>query len=151
MDHRAGRNVLERQRITDANLRLRTAHDAIADFQPVWCQDVALFTIHIVEQGDARRAVWIILNGEDLGRHSGLVTLEVDDPVALLDASAPMPCGNVALVVTPGFRVLLFDKGALRLGGYLTITRAWYIMQPGQKKTLFDGKQFLRAMTIITS
>src|SRR5215469_11155132 len=98
MDHRAGRNVLERQRVANAYLRLGPAHDAVADLQAVWRQDVALFTIHIVKQGDACRAVWVILDREDFGRHPRLVTLEVDDSVPLLYAAAPMPCGNLALV-----------------------------------------------------
>src|SRR5262249_18877892 len=75
----------------------------------------ALLAVQVVQQRDARRAVRVILDGEDLGRHAWLVALEVNDAITPLDAAAPMARGDAALIVAPSLRDLLLDQRALGL------------------------------------
>ena len=77
-------------------------HQAVADLQAVRRQDVALLAVGVDEQGDARRAVRVVLDGGDARRHAVLVALEVDDAVAALVAAAAVAVGDAALVVAAG-------------------------------------------------
>src|SRR5262249_47923175 len=84
VDHRAGWDIAERQRIADANLGLWSAHHTVADLEAVWRDDVAFLAIQVVQQGDARRTVRVILNREDIRRDAKLVALEIDQAILLL-------------------------------------------------------------------
>src|SRR5215813_8848152 len=55
-------NVAERQCVAHADLRLRATHHQIPNLEAVWCQDVALLAIHIVQEGNTRRTVGIVLD-----------------------------------------------------------------------------------------
>ena len=57
-------------------------------FKPVGSQDVSLLAVDVVQQGDAGRAIRIVLDRIDLGRDAVLVALEVDQPVPPLVAAA---------------------------------------------------------------
>ena len=85
---RAGRNVLQRQRVADQNVGLRAAHDLLADLQPERLNDVALFAVRIMNQRDARAAVRVVLDGRDGAGNAVLVALEVDEAQLLLVAAA---------------------------------------------------------------
>src|SRR5262249_6294359 len=98
-----------------ANLRLRPAHDHIAHLEALWRQNVALGPVEVVQQRDARRAIRVILDGEDFGWHAKLVALEVDDAIAALHPAAAMPRGHATLVVAPRRRALLLQQRAFRL------------------------------------
>ena len=60
----------------------------VARLQAVRGQDVALLAVDVVQQGDAGRAVRIVLDRIDLGRNAVLVAAEVDQPVRPLVAAA---------------------------------------------------------------
>ena len=79
VDRSAGRDVAQRQRITHQNIGLGTADDLGAHLESHRIHDVALLTIGVVQQGDTRRAIGIVLDGGDGRRNSELVALEVDD------------------------------------------------------------------------
>src|SRR5918995_1376990 len=90
VDGRAERDVRERQRVPHARLRIRSGDDDVADLEAVRQDHVALLTIAVMEQPDPRRAVRVVLDRRDAGRHVELVALEVDPAVMLLLAAAAM-------------------------------------------------------------
>ena len=63
----------------------------VARLQAQGRQDVALLAVDIVQQGDPRTAVRVVLHAVDAGRHAVLVAAEVDQAVHLLVAAAAMP------------------------------------------------------------
>ena len=69
----------------------RTGHDLIADLEPDRGQNVALFAIAIVQQGNVRRAVGVVFDSCHPGRDIFLVALEVDYAIAPLMAASAMP------------------------------------------------------------
>ena len=60
-------------------------------FKPCGREDVPLFAIDVVQQRDAGRAIRIVLDRIDLGRHAVLVATEVDQPIPPLVTAATMP------------------------------------------------------------
>src|SRR5260221_9504741 len=99
VDGRAKRDLLQRHRVARTDLGVGAGHDRVADAQPERGEDVALLAVAVVDQGDARRAVGVVLDGGDLAGHVELVALEVDDPVQLLVAAAAMADGHPAVDV----------------------------------------------------
>ena len=71
----------------------------VAHLEAVGREDVALLAVGVVEERDARRAVGIVFDRGDRGRHADLVALEVDDAVALLVTAAAEAAGDAAVVV----------------------------------------------------
>ena len=68
--------------------------------RPCGRDDVALLAVGVVQQRDPRRAVRVVLDVRDLGRHAVLVVAtEVDDAVGALVTAALVPGGDPALVV----------------------------------------------------
>src|SRR6185503_8428378 len=88
--------------------------DLVADREADGRQDVALLPVGVVEERDARRAVRIVLDRGDPGRHAGLVALEVDRPVQPLVAAATMANRDPTAVVPSAG--LLERGGERRLG-----------------------------------
>ena len=102
------------KRITNADRRVRTGHDRIADFQSDRRKHVPLFAIRIKQQRDPRGAVWIVFNG---GHRAGipiLVPLEVNDSIEALVATTLMPDCNAAMVVPTGLLLERLDQTFLR-------------------------------------
>ena len=63
-------------------------------------KDVALFTVCIVEQCDARRTIRIVFDGGNFSGDAVLVALEIDHTITALHAAALMAGGDTAVVVT---------------------------------------------------
>src|SRR5690606_5448002 len=77
-----------------------TGFDAHSLLEAFRGDDVALLAVGVVEQGDASRAVRVVLDVSDLGRHAVLViTLEVDDAVGALVTATLVTRGDAPLVV----------------------------------------------------
>src|SRR3954462_4709606 len=111
VDHRAQRDLAQGERVADVDLGALARHHLGAHLQAVRPEDVALLAVRVVQQGDARRAVRVVFDRRDLGRHAVLVALEVDDTVALLVAAAAPPRGELAAVVAPaGLRLALGER-----------------------------------------
>src|SRR6185312_17155241 len=68
----------------------------------------------VVQERDAAGAVRIVLDRNDLGRHTGLVALEVDDAIALLVAATLEARGDAAVVVASTRRVRGLEQRLLR-------------------------------------
>src|SRR4051812_27864037 len=116
MDLRTERDAAQRQSVADAHFRAAARHNAVADLQAKGRQDIALLAVGVMDQGDARRAVRIVLNRRDFAGDPQLVALEVDDPVEALVAAAPVPRRDATLVVAPAGALLNLDERLLRLG-----------------------------------
>ena len=87
------------QRIAGKNVRGLTGGNGCADLQSHGMQDVALFAIGIVQQGDVGAAIRIVFDGLDLGRHAFLVATEIDGAVLPLVTAAAVPHHDFAVVV----------------------------------------------------
>src|SRR5689334_635272 len=103
--HRAERDVGERQAVTRFDVRARTRLDPVADREAGRGEDVALLTVGVVEERDARRPVRIVLDRRDGRGHAVLVALEVDDPVEALVAATAV-AGRDAAEVVPSARLV---------------------------------------------
>src|SRR5206468_531533 len=62
VDERAQRDVPHRQRVARQDVRLRARHDGVPDPDAQRGDDVALLAVSVVEQGQARRAIRIVLD-----------------------------------------------------------------------------------------
>src|SRR4051812_41383434 len=99
VDERAGRDVLERQRVPDLDVGGGARLDGRADTQLRRSEDVGLRAVGVVEQRDARRPVRVVLDRGDLRGNAVLQALEVDDAVAALVAAALMTRRDAAVRV----------------------------------------------------
>src|SRR6266540_2703056 len=88
--------------------------DHCPDAEPRRGENVALRAVRVMEQGDARRAVRVVLDRCDLRRHAILQALEVDDAVAPLVPAALVARRDPAVVVPAA---LLAQLGRERLVG----------------------------------
>src|SRR5262245_3098505 len=97
---RAHRDEAERQVVARLDVRVARGQHLVADLEAVGAEDVALLAVGIVQQGDARRAVRIVLDARDRRRHAQLVAPEVDQAVAALVTAAAEARGDAPEVVT---------------------------------------------------
>src|SRR5262249_50795275 len=109
------RHAAQRHAVADARLRVLAAHQPVAGLEPLGGQDVALLAVLVLQQGDAGRAVGVVLDGDDRGPDVVLAALEVDDAVHPLVAAAAEARGDDALVVAPALLGLGLQQGLLRL------------------------------------
>src|SRR5690606_29918077 len=115
VDVGAGRDVAERQAVARLDVGGVGRQHLVADLQPRRRQDVGLLAVGVLQERDAGRAVRVVLDPHHLGRHAGLVALEVDHPVAALVAAAAEPGGDPAVRVAAAGRGLLLEQLLLRL------------------------------------
>ena len=71
----------------------------MSDLQPDRCDDVTLFAVEIVDQGDVGRAIRIIFDLCNASRNTRFIAFEIDDPVMTLVASAAAPDRDPSVVV----------------------------------------------------
>src|SRR5687767_13338225 len=100
VNHRADRDVPQRQVVAGLDVGRRAALDLVALLQPRRRDDVALLAVGVVQQCDPRGAVRVVLDVRDLGRHAVLVgPAEVDQPVGTLVTAALVASGDLAVDV----------------------------------------------------
>src|SRR6188768_3726923 len=110
VDHRAGRDVAERQAIAGANVREPAREHGVALLQAVRREDVGLLAVDVMQEGDARGAVGIVFDLRHASRNADLRTLEVDQAVALLVTAAAKARGDAAVVVAAAGRGLALGQ-----------------------------------------
>src|SRR5258708_4598110 len=88
VNHRAGRNVLELQRIARKNVRALAGGNRCAHFQSHGMQDVALLAVGVVQQRQIRAAIRVVLDRRHFRGHAELFAPEVHLAVGLLVAAA---------------------------------------------------------------
>src|SRR2546423_14337243 len=99
VNHRAGGDIRKRQGVTGLDLGLRSRRDNVADLETDRPEDVALFAVHVLDERDPRRAVWIVLHRHDAAGNAEFIAPEIYRPQAALGAAAPVADGNAALVI----------------------------------------------------
>ena len=114
VNHRARGYLFDGQGVAHHDVGIGTGYNCLAHFQSHRGQDVALLAIDIVQQGNVRRAVGIVLDSRHFRRHADLVPLEIDHPVSLLVAAAPKPDGDPALVVASARFLQAYRQAFLR-------------------------------------
>src|SRR3546814_9423265 len=73
-------------------------------------EDVGLLTVFIFDERDESRAIGVIFQTLDGGRHVPLATLEVDEAVLLLVTAGDTARGHMALVVAATGLALAFGQ-----------------------------------------
>src|SRR5690606_39263522 len=89
--------------------------DLVADREPLRREGIGQLAVLILQQRDEGRAIGIIFDPLDRGRHAPLTTLEVDEAILLLVAAADAARGDMALVVAPAGLALAFGQSLDRL------------------------------------
>src|SRR5919197_1343307 len=147
VDHGAEGDERERQAVAGFDVGLRPRLDRVADGEPDGRQDVALLAVEVVQEGDARGAVRVVLDGGHPGRHAQLVALEVDQPVEALVAPAAVAEGHAAEVVPPARLAQRRGQGALGPGlGDLGEVGAGLEPAAGRGRAVLDGRHPLRSL-----
>src|SRR5881628_241492 len=86
---RPERDIPHRQRVAGEDVRLRARHHGVPDPDPQRRDDVALLAVLVVEQRQARRAVWIVLDRGHPRGYPVLLAAKVDPPEHLLGPAVP--------------------------------------------------------------
>src|SRR6185503_12060077 len=84
VNRRAEWDVLQRQAVARQDVDVVARQHGIAYLHPERMQDVALLTVGVRHERDARRSIRVVLDRLDLARDVLLVALEVDDAVQTL-------------------------------------------------------------------
>src|SRR6185369_10868860 len=117
VDRRAERDVGEGQGVAEPRLRIGPGDDHVTDLQAVRQEHVALLAVAVEQEADPGRAVRVVLDRREAGRHAELVALEVDPAVVLLLAASAMADGQPAGVVPAGAPGLRLEQRLVRLVG----------------------------------
>ncbi len=115
VNHGTDRDVPERQRVPRPDVGAGAGLDEVTHLHPVRHEDVALLSVLVVEEGDPRVAVRVVLHVSNLGGNGVLVALEVDDSVTTLVAAALVARRDPAVVVAARLLRLRLDERLLRL------------------------------------
>ena len=114
VNHRAGRNVANLQRIARQNFRARAVLHRHAHFQAHRLQNVALLAIRIMQQGNARRTVRVVFDRRHFRGNPGLLAPEIHVAVFLLVPAAAMPGGHFAVRISSAGALLHFHQRFFR-------------------------------------
>src|SRR5262249_5559042 len=98
-------------RVAWLHVNALTRDDHVTGLKALWRENVGKLSVLVLKESDERRAVRIILQALDLGRHIEFAPLEVDDAVALFVASTLPSDGDTTGVVATAERVFAFCKG----------------------------------------
>src|SRR5487761_146948 len=115
VNHGAGRNIADRQRVAREDVGGLAVLHGHADFESHGMQDVTLLAIGIMQKGDARRAVRVVFDGGDLRRDAGFFAAEINAAVIFLVAAAAMPGRDFAEGFAPAGALFRLDERLLRL------------------------------------
>src|SRR6185503_18858602 len=110
---RADRDVAQRQRVAGADLGVGPREQSVALAHAVGRDDVALLAVDVVEQGDPRGAVRVVLDVGDLRGHAVLVAAEVDHSVPALGTPALVPSRDATVHVATRLVATLGDQRLL--------------------------------------
>ena len=144
VDGETRRNVLQRHAVS--RLGLRTG-DRADDRRPVGeadrSKDVPLLAVNVLQEGDMRGPVGVVLDSENRRRHVVLGSPEVDEAIPPLVAAAPAVHRDLALVVPAAglgqrpqegfFRPLPGDLGVEVHGGIPPATGRGFVESNGHK------------------
>src|SRR5262249_7920770 len=111
---RSKRNVADGQRVTGKDVRLRSRHQRVPGLHTQRRDDVPLLTVAIMQERDARRPIWIVLDAGDDSRDPELLAAEIDLPEHALVPATPMTHGDTAVGITSISAALRPEQTLLR-------------------------------------
>src|SRR5262249_26856107 len=114
VDQSAERNVSDRQRIARQDVGLRTRHDRVAGLEAERRDDVALLSVSVVQQRNARRSIRVVFDPGHGGRNPELLAAEIDLPQHPPSTATPMTNRNAARGVATAAPALGREKPLLR-------------------------------------
>ncbi len=114
VDESTNRNVGERKSVSCDDIRLRSGNDFVAGFYTVRSNDISLLAIFILNKSDICGTVGVVLKSENVGAHSDLVALKVNNTIFGSVAAATMTNGDAAVRVASGMLLHRFEKAAFR-------------------------------------
>lgn len=94
-------NIAKRQHVTGGNIRFLTRHHRIAHDDLVGRNDVAFFSISIMQQGDTGGPIRVILDTRYPCGNVHLVTFEIDQAISLFMPTTAMPACDATIGVSP--------------------------------------------------
>src|SRR5579859_4275663 len=113
VDQRAEWDVAHRQGVARADVDVLARDQGVANLDIQRRHNVALVAVDIEQQGNAGRAVRVILNRGHARRDVELVALEVDHAIMALGAAAAMPNADGAGIIAPAVAAQWAQQTAL--------------------------------------
>ena len=114
VDEGADRDALQREGVARADVRILAGNDGVAGLEALRRDDIALVAVLILQQGDERAAVGVILDAQHLCGRAELAPLEVDHAVLPAVAAAAVADGDPAVAVAAGMLFLGDEQALLR-------------------------------------
>src|SRR5699024_3004974 len=100
MHHGTDGDVLEGQAVAGLDVGIGAGENGVAHVQTDGREDVPLFAVRILQEGDVGAAVGVVLDALDLGGDIVFIALEIDDAVLSSVAAADVADGDLTLVVS---------------------------------------------------
>ena len=116
VDFHTQRNIAQRHAVSDSGLTLPAAEDILSVLEAHRRQDVPLFSVFILHQGNIAAPVGIVFDSDHFGGHIVLVPLEVDHPILPLVPAATVSGGNLSAVVASALFLQRFEERLLGFG-----------------------------------
>ena len=110
VDLRTDRNIGYRQCVACTYRCIAARLKHIPRFDTFRCNDVTLDTILVNQQCDVCATVWIVLNAFNTSRDTIFVTLEIDNTITLLMATADVTSADTTGIVTATRLTLTFSQ-----------------------------------------
>src|SRR3990172_10707593 len=101
MEHHPNRNMSQWESVPHLNLGLRTRHELLPDLKAGRGNDVPLLAVRIIKESDPCRAIRIVLDRRNLGRHPCLVPAEIDEAIHLFVSAATITAPHPPRRVPP--------------------------------------------------
>ena len=125
--------MAQRQTVAGFDIRFRTGFHGIINFKPHRRQNVALFPIGVMQQGNPRRAVRVVFNAGHFGRDTGFIPFKIDDPIMPFMAAAAMPDGDAPVCIAPAGFFKCFQQPFLRSGPGDLLKRSVSLKAPARR------------------
>ena len=130
VDRRTNRDVLQRKSITDFDISVRAGNNFVTNLETIRCEDVALLTVHVVEESDACAAVRVVLDGSDASRDTVFRAFEVAPAIKTLMAATLMAQRKIDFVFVGCDRVAANGDVANKIGTHGVAIVAKYFKVP---------------------
>ncbi len=115
MNKRAQRDILEGNGVTRFDIGLLTADDHIAQNYFIRGEDIPFLAINVVQQGNPRGTVGIVLNRRHSRRDIYLIPSKIDKAVSSFMTAADMSARHPAIDITPAAFLQRTEKAFLGL------------------------------------
>ena len=123
VNQRTERNLGKSQSIANLGGNTITRHDSLTDFQTLRAEDITLLTVCVENKSNTGSTIRVVFDSlHDCG-NTVLVSLEVDEAIQLLMATAQIAHGHLTLVVTATTLTIAAHQTLFRLAGRDVVIR----------------------------